>query len=108
MFDVIRDLKKASTKTGVNVFKAVAEKLSAPASQRPEVNIDRIEKVSKDGEKVIVPGKVLADGTLTKKVTIVAYNASENAVKKIEAVGGKFIYLRDFVSKPDSKVRIIG
>jgi large subunit ribosomal protein L18e len=109
LFDTIRDLKKLSNKTGVNVWKAVAEKLSAPASQRPQVNISRINKFANEGEVVIVPGKLLGDGQITKKVTVVAFKASESAIKKLEAAGGKFIEIRNYISKkPDSKVKILG
>lgn len=107
LFDTIRDLKKLSNKTGVNVFRAVAEKLSAPASQRAEVNISKIEKYAKNGEKIIVPGKVLGTGILTKKVTVVAFSASEQAVEKITKAGGKFFEIKDYIStKPDVKIRI--
>jgi large subunit ribosomal protein L18e len=108
LFDVIGGLKKASTKTGVSVFRAVAEKLSAPASQRPQVNLLKIDRNTKEGEKIIVPGKVLGTGSLTKKITIIGFSASESAIKKIEAAGSKFVPLKDFLSKPDTKVKIIG
>ncbi len=109
LFDTIRDLKKLSNKTGVGVFKAVAEKLSGPASQRSEVNIARIAKNANEGEKVIIPGKVLGTGEISKKVTVIALSASTGAVKKIEGAGGQFIEIRDYIaSKPDSKIRILG
>jgi len=110
LFDTIRDLKKLSTKTGVNVFKAVADKLSTSASQRSEVNLSLIEKHTKDGDTIIVPGKVLSTGILTrKKLTIVGFKASESAIKKITAAGSSFVEIRDYISKkPDTKIRIIG
>jgi len=110
LFDTIRDLKKLSNKTGVKVFGAVADKLSSSASQRSEVNLSLIEKHVKDGETIIVPGKVLSTGTLTKKkLTIVGFKASESSIKKIEAAGSKFIEIRDYISKkPETKIRIIG
>jgi len=110
LFDTIRDLKKLSAKTGVNVFKAVATKLAGSASQRSEVNLSLIEKHVKDGESIIVPGKVLSTGVLTKKnLIIVGFRASTSAIKKIEASGSKFIEIREYISnKPDTKIRIIG
>lgn len=107
LFDTIRDLKKVSREQGVAVFAALADKLSVSASQRPEVNIGKIEKHAKDGEKVIIAGKVLSDGILTKKLTVIAFKASESAIAKIEAAGGKFVEIRDFLKKPDSKVRVL-
>ena len=98
LFDTIRDLKKVANKNGANVFKAVAEKLSAPASQRPEVNLTRVEKFVADGETVIVPGKLLGNGQISKKVTVVAFSASESAVQKIEAAKGKVISIQEYIS----------
>jgi large subunit ribosomal protein L18e len=109
LFDTIKDLKKLSNKTGVNVWKAVAEKLSAPASQRPQVNISRLEKYAKDGEKIIIPGKLLGDGQISKKLTVVAFSASQSAISKIEKAGGKFIEIKKYLSEnPDSNIRIFG
>ena len=109
LFDTIRDLRKVSAKSGTNVFRAVAKKLEAPASQRTQVNLSKLEKNTKDKDVVIVPGKVLGDGVLTKKITIVAFSASESAKAKIEKAGSKFMEIRDYIKgKPDSKIRIIG
>lgn len=109
LFDLIRDLKKVSAKLGVNVYTAAAIKLSAPASRRPEVNLSRIDKYANEGETIIVPGKVLGSGILSKKVTIVGFNVSEAAIAKIEAAGSKYVSLREYISKkPDTKVRIFG
>ena len=109
LFDTIRDLKKASVSTGTNVFRAVAEKLSAPASQRTAVNISRIEKYAVEGETIIVPGKLLGTGTISKKVTVVAFSASEGAIEKITKAGGKFIEIRNYLkNKPSAKIRILG
>jgi large subunit ribosomal protein L18e len=106
LFDTIRELKKASKSSGVGLFAAVAEKLSGSASQRAEVNLSRIQQHANDGDKIIVAGKVLADGVLTKKVTVIAFKASDAAIAKIEAAGGKFMEIREFLKKPDVKARI--
>ncbi len=109
LFDTIRDLKKLSNSTGSSVYRAVAAKLAAPESQRPEVNLDKIEKYSQDKEVVIVPGKVLANGILTKKVTIVGFKASDSAIAKIEKAGAKFVEIREYISKKhDAKMKILG
>lgn len=109
LFDTIRELKKMSVKSGVGVYKAVADKLSKTASQRPEVNLSKIEKNSSDKEVVIVPGKVLGTGTLTKKVTIVGFNVSQSALVKIEKAGAKYVPIREYISKKhDSKMKILG
>ena len=108
MFDTILALKKHSAKTGVGTYKAVAAVLAGPASQRAQVNLNKIDKVVKSGETIIVPGKVLGDGTLSKKVTIIGFSASESALVKIKAAGATFITIDDYLAKnPKDKPRII-
>lgn len=109
LFDTIRDLKKMSNKTGVPMYKAVAVKLSSPASQRSEVNLSKLDKVVLEGETVIVPGKILGTGLLNKKITIIGFSASENAKVKINKAGSKFIEIKDYLKgKQVQKIRIIG
>ncbi len=108
LFDTIQDLRKLSNKTGVNVWKAVAIKLAGTASQRPMVNLGKIDSLVKDGESIIIAGKVLGDGVFAKKITIVAFAASESAIVKLEAAGSKFVKIKDYIAnKPDNKIRII-
>ena len=109
MFDVISSLKKFSNKSGIGTWRAVAAKLAGPASQRSQVNLSRIDKYAKSGESVVVCGKVLGDGNLTKKITIIGFNASSGALEKIEKSGSKFVRISDYISKnPKDKPRIIG
>lgn len=108
LFDTINDLRKISNKTGNGVFKAVADILSGPASQKAQVNLGKLEKLTKDGDKVILPGKVLSDGVFSRKITIVGFNASQRAIEKLEKTGSKFIKIKDYIAnKPDHKIRII-
>ena len=108
LFDTIRDLKKVSAKLNVKVYRAVAESLSSAASQRSEVNVSKISRNTKNSETVIIAGKVLGSGSIDKKVTVVAFTASEGAVKKIEAAGGKFVSIKEYIAgKPDKKIKIL-
>ena len=109
LFDIISQLKKYSTKTGVGTFKAVAAKLAGPASQRAQVNLSKIDKVVKAGETIIVPGKVLGDGQLSKKVNIIAYSISSSALDKLKSSQSTYTSINDYLSKnPKDKPRIIG
>ena len=53
-------------------------------TRRRIVNVYKIEKYARDGETIVVPGKVLSLGDLTKKVEVVALDFSDEARKKIE------------------------
>ena len=107
---LITELKKTSIEQDVKIWKRVASDLDRPTSQRRVVNLSRIDKYSMDGEVVIVPGKVLSMGELTKKVTVAAYSFSESAVEKIKESGSQVMSIYDLLKKnpKGSKVRIIG
>lgn len=61
----------------------IARLLSAPRKRKIEINLDKIEKNAGEGELIIVPGKVLSQGELNKKIKIVALNFSSMAMEKI-------------------------
>lgn len=106
---LIIQLKKASIEEDVNIWKRIATDLEMSTNQRRIVNLSKIDRYCSDGDIVVVPGKVLSMGELTKKVTVAAYSFSGNAFEKINKVG-KAIYIDELVKKnpKGSKVKIIG
>ena len=82
--NLIKELKILSQKNDSNIWKRVASELEKSTRRRRKVNILDIEKHAKDGDTVLVPGKVLATGELTKKVKVVAWQFSESASEKIK------------------------
>lgn len=60
-----------------------ARVLSGPRQLRINLNLDEIDKEAKEGEKVVVLGKVLSQGKINKKMKIIALNFSERAKEKI-------------------------
>ena len=110
LISLIRELKKASSKNKVNVWKRVAKDLEKPTRIRRNVNLYKIDKTVRDGEIAVIPGKILSIGSLTKKREISAYQVSESALKKIHESGSKFISLKELIEKnpKGNKVRIIG
>jgi large subunit ribosomal protein L18e len=87
----------------------VAKLLVLPKKKQASVNLTQIDKATKDGEKIFVPGKVLSSGEITKKIKIVSWNASEKAIEKIKAAKAEFIYLVDEIktNKDLKGVRIL-
>ncbi len=106
---LIVELKKASIKNDVNIWKRVATDLEGASSKRAIVNLTKIDKYAKEEETVLVPGKVLGMGILTKKITIAAYGFSGSALLKIKDSGSKIIPIEDLVKKnpKGTKVRIL-
>jgi large subunit ribosomal protein L18e len=61
----------------------VARILSGPRRKAISLNLEEINENSKDGETIIVPGKVLSQGEMDKKIKIVALSFSEKAKEKL-------------------------
>jgi large subunit ribosomal protein L18e len=106
MQKMIAELKQKDAK----LWKRLARELEKPTRIRREVNLSRIERYVKTGDVVLVPGKVLASGELTKKITLVAWNFSAGAVTKIKAAGGKILTISELVkiNPKGTGVKIIG
>lgn len=107
--NLIRELKKLSKKEDVKIWRAVAKNLEKPTRQRRIVDLDRISRVTKENENIVVPGKVLSKGNLTHKITIAAWQFSEKAKEKIKKKG-KAISIQDLIKEnpKGKKIRIIG
>ena len=84
---LIKRLKQASRKYEAPIWRTVAYHLSKPRRQRVEVNLSRINRYASDGDVVVVPGKVLGSGELTKRVTVAAWRFSSSALEKVKKVG---------------------
>ncbi|HNV01647.1 MAG TPA: 50S ribosomal protein L18e [archaeon] len=91
---LVASLEKAARKTKKAIWSDLAEKLMSRRRAKKQINLDKLSALAKQfkGKTLVVPGKVLAKGELTEKVTIVAISASESAKEKI-AKSGKYIPL---------------
>ncbi|MFO7710599.1 MAG: 50S ribosomal protein L18e [Candidatus Woesearchaeota archaeon] len=108
--ELIRKLKATSIDEKVNIWKRVAEDLEKPARNKRAVNIARINRNTKEGEMIVVPGKVLGTGTIGHKLTIAAFAVSDSARKEIEKADGKVLTINELLAEnPKGKnLRIIG
>ena len=104
-------VKELETKAvGSRFWKRVLQDLMKPARQRRTVNVYKIDKYAREGETVLVPGKVLSVGDIGKKVDVAAMNFSDEARRKIENANGKVLTIKELLQQnPDGKkVRILG
>ena len=110
LVSLIADLKKAGRENDAPIWRDIALRLEAPSRVWAEANLSKIENNVKDGETIVVPGKVLAAGDLTIKVNVAAYSFSSKAAAAIVAAGGKVMTIRELVAAnpAGTKVRIIG
>lgn len=97
--ELIVTLEKASKSEDAPIWADVAYELSRATRKRVEVNVGRIAKYIKDGETVVVPGKVLGLGKFDKKATVAAWAFSASAKAKIENAGGRAIGILDLLKE---------
>ena len=108
---LVYELRKASNANEAPIWRAISEKLTKPRRQRSEVNVSKISRYFKDGDKaVLVPGKVLGTGEINRAVTVAAIAVSEGARAKIEAAKGRVISISELVAEnpKGTGVRILG
>jgi large subunit ribosomal protein L18e len=75
----------------------IASLIAVPSRRRVEVNLDRLNEAKTT--EIIIPGKVLGSGNISKKITIYALNFSEQAKEKLKKAGCTCILLLDAFKK---------
>jgi len=110
LLGLVRSLRKHARENEANIWRAVAEKLAVVRSRKMSVNLSRINRYTKNGDTVVVPGKVLGTGKLEHRVTVAAFEFSEQAKTKILKAKGKCLSINELVGKnpKGSNVKIIG
>ena len=106
----LRKLVSDLRKNEKAIWKRIAKDLEKPRRIRRIVNLSRINRYANEGETIIVPGKVLGDGIIEKKVEVAAFNFSQSAIEKIKSAGGSVSTIRELLDKnPEAKgVRLLG
>ena len=86
------------------IWKKVVKELLAPRRNRAQVNISKLDQLCNEGAVILVPGKVLGAGNLSKKLTIAAFSFSQSAKKLIDGSGSKAVTIEElYSSHPDGK-----
>jgi large subunit ribosomal protein L18e len=104
---LILDLKKKSREQDSPIWRDVAMRLEAPLSRRAEVNLSKIERIAIPNQTILVPGKLLGAGEITKKVTIATYATSKSAVEKVKKAGGRVITLRELMDENPKGTNVV-
>tara|TARA_Y100000034_G_scaffold20729_2_gene23766 strand:+ start:2357 stop:2725 length:369 start_codon:yes stop_codon:yes gene_type:complete len=82
----------------------IAGIMSGPRKKRVNANLEKINKETKEGETILIPGKVLSNGEITKKLKIIALSFSEKAKEKILKSNSECSYIIEEIKKnPEAK-----
>ncbi len=80
-------------------WKNVAKILSGSTRNYVSINLFEIDAQTKAGDTVIVPGKVLSKGELTKKVRICALSVSEKVTEKAKKTTSEIVSILEEIKK---------
>ncbi|MEM3066690.1 MAG: 50S ribosomal protein L18e [Nitrososphaerota archaeon] len=102
---VYRTVKKLAKES--KFWRAILKEANKP---RRVVNVYKLNKYTKDGEVVFVPGKLLGFGNIDHPVTVSAFSLSKSAYEKVIEAGGTVLSMEDFIKNyPSGRgVKIIG
>ncbi len=76
-----------------------AKQLAMPLKKWAELNLDQIDRMTKDGEAIFIPGKILSTGSISKKLKIVAWKSSEKALEKMKEAKIDFVTVTEEIKK---------
>lgn len=96
----IESIKHIARQNNSKIWSNVALKLQ----RNHEINVGKLSKITKNGDIVAIPGKVLGDGVIGHSITIGAADFSKNAKEKINNAGGKIMLIEKLVEiHPEGK-----
>ncbi len=106
---IIADLYSVGYKEKRKFMINLAKQLETPTRRRAKVNLTKLQRVCKENDVIVVPGKVLSYGILTKPLTVSALSFSKTAQEKIKKSGGNIMTIPELIKKypTGSKVRLI-
>jgi len=109
LVSTIRLLRKKARENDAPIWRDVADRLSSSKRRRASINISRLNRHVKDGETVVVPGKVLGAGALDHAVFVAAFAFSGEAKAKILRAKGRCLSISELLeaNPKGSNVRIM-
>ena len=93
------DLNKASSKNDAPIWGKLAEYALKPSIARRDINLNRINQLTKENDTVVFPGKVLGTGSVSHKITLCSFSISNSAAAKVLENGGKLITYSDLIKE---------
>jgi large subunit ribosomal protein L18e len=91
--------KAAARSSKKPVYRRAVRMLSKRVNRLVEVNVGKLDAISAEGGILLVPGKVLGEGDVSKELHVGAVAFTGSAIQKISAAGGEALLIKDFVAK---------
>lgn len=106
---VIEDLRTKGYSLNSKFMIKLSKELSTSTRARVAVNLTKLQRICNENDTIVVPGKVLSYGILTKPLTVAALSFSKPSVDKIKKAGGKTMTITELAEKnpKGTKIRLI-
>lgn len=78
--------------------------ISKPRRSRVSINLNKLDKLAKEGEFVVVPGKVLSFGNISHKFKIAAVEYSQTAANKLKESGCEIVHIDQMFKKENPRI----
>ena len=103
-------LRKAFKNNKAQIWKALEKEFSKSRSNRRRVNIEKLNKVTNNGDVIFVPGKILREWKFRAQANGLCIFIFRTALSKLNASGTEVLSLQSLIDRyPDGKgVKIIG
>ena len=107
---LIQNLRKTAPEDSGEIWRDVADRLSTSRRRRIKVNISQLNRYTKVGETVVVPGKVLGAGIIDHAITVAAFAFSDQAKAKIKKATGNCLSIEALKEKnlKGANLKLIG
>jgi len=105
---ILKSIPKEARKA--EFWKRVIEEAERSRRSRRAVNLYKLNRLTRSGDVVYVPGKVLGTGSLDHSITISAFSFSKTAYEKLVKSGSTVLTTREFAEKypTGSGIKLIG
>ncbi|MEM5872473.1 MAG: 50S ribosomal protein L18e [Candidatus Aenigmatarchaeota archaeon] len=96
---LIEEIRNRGYRENIPFLIKLADELEKPRRRKTEVNLSKLNKICKENETVVVPGKVLSSGTIKKPIKVAASSFSMSAIEKIQKSGGKVLTIEELIKE---------
>jgi large subunit ribosomal protein L18e len=94
---LIDDIRNRGYREKVPFLVKLADEMEKPRRSKTEVDLSKLNRVCKDNETVVIPGKLLSSGILKKPLTVAAASFSMSAIQGIQKAGGKTLTIEELI-----------
>jgi len=106
---LIEDIRNHGYRENIPFLIKLADEMEKPRRSRAEVDLSKLNRICKENETIVVPGKVLSSGILKKPLKVAAASFSMSAIEAIQKSGGKVLTIEELVKEnpKGTNVRIV-